>query len=333
MNARKFVLTSLLLTLFVACGRDTKSHLDINVTGLSPEKVQLKHYGWALFGADTGNLQAELIRLQPEFPHFLDADLSDSANIMQIFEFVTDTQLIALYHNSRKVFGDFGRIENELTVAFRRFHYHFPGLPVPDVFTYISGVQYEMPVLVADNKAVVAIDCYLGADNIHYRRFGIPLYLTERMTPDHLINDVFRALFEVGVIETRTSRTILDEMILAGKRLYFQEAMQPRLPDHILIGYSAAQLDWVKNYETQLWAHLIGEELLYSTDFMIFRRLFGDGPFSHDFSRESPARMGEWVGWQIVRNYMRNNAETSLEDLMQVTDSQAILIGSRYRPK
>lgn len=316
-----------------ACDRHGKNRMHINTSGLQPESVSIGQYGRALFSIDTNDLQAGLKRLQPDFMHFLDADLDDPENIRQIREFVSDTFLIRLNRESRHVFGDMGKLKEELTHAFRRFHYHFPDEPIPAVYTYVSGVHYEMPVMYADQIAVIALDCYLGADFPYYRRLGIPMYMIERMSPDHLVNDLFNTLYEVSIMPSATALTVLDEMIISGKRLYFQEAMQPNLADHLIIGYNPEQLAWVERNEARLWAFLIGEEKLFSSDLNDFNRLFRDGPFSHDFSREAPARLGEWVGWQIVRKYMKKHTEVSLADLIGLTDSQQILNDSGYRPR
>jgi hypothetical protein len=333
MNYLKRFLVLVITFAVFGCGHNAKERLNIDTRGLSPEKVTIKRYGKALFEADTSKLKEELFRLQPEFLHFLDADLEDNENIMQILDFVSDTQLIKLYKKSNEVFGDMQAVNEQLTHAFRRFQYHFPKLRLPEVYTYISGVHYEMPVMFADGIGVVAIDCYLGADYTFYRQLGIPQYQINRMTSQHMLNDLFKVVYQIMLDSSPAARTIMDEMVSAGKRLYFQEAMQPRLADHLLIGFTPEQWDWVERHEAELWAHLVGEELLFSTDFRAFNRLFGDGPFSGDFSREAPPRLGEWVGFQIVRNYMKNNPDTSLPKLIQTTDSQQILNGSRYRPK
>jgi hypothetical protein len=43
--------------------------------------------------------------------------------------------------------------------------------------------------------------------------------------------------------------------------------------------------------------------------------------------------LGRWIGWQIVRSYMKKNKETSLSELFSFSDSQQILSESGYKPK
>jgi hypothetical protein len=40
-----------------------------------------------------------------------------------------------------------------------------------------------------------------------------------------------------------------------------------------------------------------------------------------------------WVGWQIVRKYMQENKDVTLQQLMAQKDAQYILNGSKYKPK
>jgi hypothetical protein len=322
-----------LLMYAFSCNNQSKSRLNIDVSNLKPEKVILKQYGNALFECDTIHLQSELKRLQPDFYYFLNADLDNPANVKQLHGFVTDKQLVGLYLKTKQVFPDVVDLESQLTMATRRLVYHFPQYQVPEFYTYISGVYNELPVLADENAIVIGLDCYLGEKEEYYQQIGIPLYAAERMTREHIVNDVFKAIYSTQFSKRAASKTILEEMIENGKRLYFLEAIQPTLPDYLVIGYREDQLNWTLEHQAEVWAFLVSEQLLYKNDFMMFKKLFGDGPFTQEFSDQAPARLGEWIGWQIVRNFMKNSPETSLKDLVQLTDYQLILTESKYKPK
>jgi hypothetical protein len=330
---RNFLMILLSLLFLVSCERSAKSRFDFPTENLPPEKIVLKNYGQALFEADTNSLQETLKRIQPDFMPFLDADLDDTANIDRIRSFVTDTMLRRLYNVSTNTFSGTNDPRHNITDAVRRYHHHFPDATIPEIYFYISGVQFEAPVMVSKNAAVVAVDCYLGVDFAYYQQLGIPFYRILTMTNDHVVNDLVSGFYEAYIEPEQQTKTILDEMMKAGKRLYFLEAMQPETDDRLIIGYSAEQLDWVRNHEGELWAFFVGEEVLYSSDFLMFRKLFGDGPFTQDFSENAPARLGEWVGWQIVRKYARQHSDLSLNEIIAISDSQSILAGSKYKPK
>lgn len=316
-----------------ACERSYKKHLLFSTKGLEPAKVEVNDYGHALFQLDTLQFKSELSKIQNDFIHFLDADLNDSSQLMKLYNFVTDPWLINLYHQSRDVFPTYVSLEKELTSGFRRLHHYYPNIQIPQIYSYVSGVQYETPVMTDGHALVIGIDCYLGSDAMPYQQLGIPRYLSERMRPEHIGRDVFASIYDYYFTDETASQTILEEMIRAGKKLFFLEAMQPNLADQYVIGYTNSQLDWVLAHESEIWKSFVGEQLLYSSDQLIFRKLFGDGPSSQEFSADAPPRLGEWVGWQIVRHFMDQHPDICIVKLHGINDAQDILTRSRYRPK
>jgi CheY-like chemotaxis protein len=110
------------------------------------------------------------------------------------------------------------------------------------------------------------------------------------------------------------------------------DLMLPETPDTVKIGYTQKQLAWCRDNEKNIWAFLIDNELLYASGAETMRKFFTDGPFTHEFSRQAPARIGEWTGWQIVRSYMLKNPTVTPAQLFADDDAQSILIKSGYRP-
>jgi len=62
-------------------------------------------------------------------------------------------------------------------------------------------------------------------------------------------------------------------------------------------------------------------------------RYINASPTTSGFPLDSPGRTGVWIGWQIVRKYMKNFPETTLSELMQNSDYQQILNDSKYFPE
>ncbi len=60
-----------------------------------------------------------------------------------------------------------------------------------------------------------------------------------------------------------------------------------------------------------------------------------DGPFTAGLGdkNESAPKLGVWIGWQMVRKYMLENPDVTLQQLMADTDAQKILVKSKYKPK
>ena len=122
-------------------------------------------------------------------------------------------------------------------------------------------------------------------------------------------------------------------MIHQGKLMYFVDAMLPEMHDSLKIGYTKLQLDWCKKNEAQMWSQLIEYKMLYSNKRMDIIRYINASPTTSGFPLESPGRTGVWIGWQVVRQYMKKFPEKTLADLMQNSNYQQILNDSKYFPE
>jgi uncharacterized protein YjaZ len=129
-------------------------------------------------------------------------------------------------------------------------------------------------------------------------------------------------------------KTLLDEMIYFGKELYFKDMMIPFKTDAEKIGYTQDQLDWAISNESYIWRYFIEKELLYSTDSSLPNRFVAPAPFTKfylELDSESPGRLGQYIGWQIVRSYMdQNNIE--FMDMLQ-KDAIEIFNEAKFKPR
>lgn len=123
-------------------------------------------------------------------------------------------------------------------------------------------------------------------------------------------------------------------MVYAGKQLYLKDVILPTYNDADKIGYTPEQLLWCQENESYMWRYFIEDQLLYDDNPKLIPRFISPAPFSKfylEIDNESPGKVGAWIGWQIVRSYMKNN-EVSLPQLMH-TSAKEIFEKSNYKPK
>ncbi|HNY14409.1 MAG TPA: hypothetical protein PKI12_02635, partial [Bacteroidales bacterium] len=113
----------------------------------------------------------------------------------------------------------------------------------------------------------------------------------------------------------------------------FKKCMIPSVSDTLLFGFTGDQMKFCRNNESRMWLYMIEEDLLFSSDQFIIRKLTGEAPFTSYFSNESPGRAAVWIGFRIIESYMALNKNVSLGEMMEITDVQAILDGAKYRPQ
>ncbi|PLW96163.1 MAG: hypothetical protein C0591_09370 [Marinilabiliales bacterium] len=331
-NRIRLILSLVVGILVYSCQGDSQRSIRVDESALTKMDVHIKRYGEALFTIDTAQFGKGLQKIQPLFPHFLDADLNDSANIAQLYKFVTDTQTRKLFDKTMEVYPELNGLEANLADAFSRYHYFFPDNSIPHVYTYVSDMYFEQPVWINDTVMVVALDVYLGKDFILYPFLGLPQYKIRCMAPEYLATDILKAMYFEYIWPNPKQKTLLDRMIAGGKLLYYLDAVLPGTPDSIKLCYTEKKLEWAEENEKQVWAFIVQNELLYAMDFSTQSNLIQDGPFTTGFSNESPSRLGVFIGWKIIRAYMAEHPETSLQDLMNLNDAQLILQQSGYKP-
>ncbi len=330
---KRLLISFLMLMLIATACNWSKSRLNIDVSNVAIEQVNIHRYDQALFDIPLDQLPDGLKDIKPEFLFFLDTDLSDSAKINNLKEYLTHVRTVEFYQEVGRQYPDLLLLEAELTNGFRHMKYYYPDMQIPRVYAYISGGEYEMPVQFVDSVLLIALDSYLGVEFNPYAADRIPVYRMQRMVAENILPDCIRSIQKSIYPVRYPGNTLLDQMVDAGKQIYLIDAMIPDYPDRYKIGYTEDQMSWATTNAPQVWSAIIENQFLYSSHGSAIRTFLADGPFTADFSAESPPRLGAYVGWQIVKAYMEQNPDVTFEELINEADGQKILTGSKYKPK
>jgi hypothetical protein len=320
------------MTLTQSCDNKTRKSPKVDESLLIKTDIKIHRYGKALFEADTTNFLSEVNKMQPEFSLFLGNKNYTEAELKPLYNYVTDTQLISISKKVMKMYPDLTSEETQLSGAFSRYHYFFPTMRIPVVYSYVSNLYHEEPIIVNDSVVIIGLDVFLGKDFPPYASLGIPHYKIRCMTANNIAVDVMKELYIKEIAPRNEQKTLVDRMIAAGKLLYYLDAVLPNVPDSLKISYTTNQMKWVEKNKSNVWAFLVENKLFYSADYKIQTKLIEDGPFTAGFSNDSPPRLGLWLGWQIVRKYMDTHPSVSLESLINDADAQAIFNQSGYKP-
>lgn len=335
LEIKHILLYYIVVLFFISCNKSEgyKAKLNISYKDCEPRELAGKRYDQALFKIDTANFAEGLKAIQNEFVPFLTAQEITPRHLEYLKNFVTDTFCIRVNKMVQEKFKDVSDIDESMKRVYQHFHYYYPEIELPPVYYYISGIDYESsPVMMGDKAMLVSLDYYLGGDNSLYDYVGMPRFRSARCWPAYISRDLAESLYLSYIYKSRIQKDLLTEMINEGKQLYFFEAMNPSMPDSVLLGYTSDKMRWAEKHEGDIWAAIVGNDMLYSKGLDMYRNFFGDGPFTAAFSNNSPSRLGKFIGLQIVRSYMTNN-DITLQQLMKLDDIQTIFQNSRYKPK
>lgn len=270
---------------------------------------------------------ADLPRLKAEYPDFFPAEYNDSIWV----EKLSDTLQNQLETEIFKLFPDNKELEKILVPLFRHIKYYFPKFEAPEVITTTSDVDYRNKVILTDGILLIALDNYLGSEHPFY--LGIDKYISKEMKISQIGPDVAEA-FSYQYIKPPTNATFLSQIIYFGKQLYLEDIWLPHASDAEKIGYTPEEYQWAEENELYMWQFFIEKELLYSTNSKLGARFINPAPFSKfylEIDNDSPGMLGRYLGWKIVKSYMKNN-KVDVQTLM-VTDADEIFKNSKYKPK
>ncbi len=327
----------LLLCLTVISFSCTRNPLKINVSTVVID-LKVKHLDMDLLKLEKDQMEAAIPVLKSSHGEFFDLFTyrmisiggSEQENFPEmLYSFVSDTLIRELETNVAENI-DTVQLRKDLELAFKHYKYYFPEKEIPVVYTCISG--FNQSVVTAENIIGISLDKYLGADSRFYRQLGLPVYKRRNMHPEKIVPDAMYAWAVTEWPKADNANNLLSQMIHEGKMLYFMDAMLPEILDTLKIGFTKNQLDYCRKNEASMWTFMAEQKLLFSTDRMSIKRFIDDGPYTTTFTDQSPARTGAWLGWQIVRSYMKQDKDVELADLINNADSQGILNQSGYRP-
>jgi gliding motility-associated lipoprotein GldB len=310
----------LLLVLFQSCQSDSKLEKDIANIDIN---VKVERFDKLFAQASPQDLPG----LKASYPFMFAKQYPDSLWIAKM----QDTLQQQLFEEVDKKFDNFSKERNDITSLFKHLKYYSPTFKTPRVITVTSNVDYRNKVIVTDSIVLIALDTYLGKDHEFYG--NIQKYLRQNFEPSEMVPDLAGKYAEKQIYQPKR-KSLIDEMVYFGKVLYFKDVMIPFKTDEEKIGYTKVQMAWAIENEPNIWEYFVEHELLFETDPKLASRFINPAPFTKfnlDIDAESPGRLGQYIGWQIVRAYMDNN-DTDLNDMLQM-DATELFNKSKFKPR
>ena len=206
-----------------------------------------------------------------EISDYLNQNVKEKKYFYTLFAYREDAQLLAenyqlmqnpfvdtLYEEALKLLNT-GKIAFDLDQGFKKLKSHYPDFKVPKIQAVYSA--FGKDIFLSDSLFVLGLDYYLG-EQASYRP-NVYEYIKARLTPDHLVPQVFQFL-SLNFNKTKKGRrNVLDEMIYSGKAMEFAREMLPCVSDSLIIGYSSQDFANATVSEAIIWSHFLEKQLLY----------------------------------------------------------------------
>ncbi len=335
-KAMRFFSIAALLVMLCACN----SRYQYIPKDIAPVEVEVVRFDQAQLAVRPDSAYTDICQLYDDYEAFIPIYIEgilglpaiDTVFFSQLYaEFLRDTAMGFAQTNEQALaeFADISDIQSSLNTAFSRLKYLYPDWEVPSVYLFVSG--FNSSVMYYDDIIGVGVDMYLGSDYPYYNHV-VYEYQKPNMRKECIAVDVMKMYLAYHIAYNSQTNRLLDQIIFRGKQLFLLAQILPDIPAWEIMGYTPQQWQWCEQYEQAIWNRMMQKRDLFKTESSVLSSYLNEGPFTAEITQDSPGRLGQWVGWQIVSSYMRNNKDITLVELLQESDAQKILEQSFYKP-
>ncbi len=244
---------------------------------------------------------------------------------------VDGKELFSLVENQ---LSDVSDIESEFEDAYKHFKYYDPNFREPSTYFLVSGFG-GFDVDAKDSTTMIIGSEYFIKEKQQYfpRREEMPYYLYKYYDRNHMTSKVVKRLVKGLYAEfNEKDATLINSMIYWGKVFYMTEHILPKAADSIIVEYSSEEIERVEANRKETYNHFVANQLFFKQDHKAKLKYVDRRPHTNELGDNAPGRIGQYLGWDIVRSYMKNN-DVSLMELMADSDHQKIFEKAKYKPK
>jgi hypothetical protein len=313
------------------------SHITMN--------VHIDRFDQALYKLDTNQIQTGLQQLEEGYPIFLPAYIehimnfgpyADSSKLIQLQTrmLVGNSDFRGLQDSINAHFPKLDALEKSLAQSFRYIKYYIPSFQLPVKVVAFSSVISNYGAVTIDSILGIGLDMYLGKEFPVYSLLpDYPLYMIRKFSPEYIVTNCIQVLAQQRYPGADAGDKLIIQLVNVGKQQYFLEQVLPDTDDSIRLGYTKNQMEWCADNELLIWQYFVQQNLLYKADWQSNMHYMNDGPSTQGMPEDAPGRIGPFVGWRIVKQYMERHPEVTLQQLMENKDAMQIFSQSKYRPK
>jgi hypothetical protein len=313
-----FLLYGLIGLALAGCSSPT---LDPAQLGPTPKMTEIR-FDSAFFTMDSLHFESDLAKLVQQYPQFSEDYFN---RILMLSPKKESKKIGAFYKAYRPIFNATTQIEAskkatpEIIAAFKRFHYFFPTYTLPKQLIYFIGPLETYGNVVTKDGLAIGLQLYMGAASSWYYSEQIntiyPTYISRHFAPEYIVvNSIQNILndYEPLVIN---GKQLIEQMIEIGKRQYILSQCLPNASDTLLLGYTSNQLKAIEESQGDIWTFVSSQNRLFSVDPSLTTAILTEAPYNDYFGEDIPGNVGKYIGYGIVKSWMKQQKGKSKNDL------------------
>jgi hypothetical protein len=195
--------------------------------------------------------------------------------------------------------------------------YHFPGIKLPKQVVLMNNMFSG--VLLSDEQLFVGLERFLSSESDLVQ--SVPSdqlhnWQKEDMDIAYLARDMALPWIQVQLFKQEDEH-LAFHIVQAGKVLTVLQAAFPKQSETFILRYSEKDMEWANQNEELFWDYLVKEQKLFVNDVRDKANFLNEAPYTVGLPDKGPDRMGQFLGFQMVKSYLKQNKDLSLQELLE----------------
>lgn len=251
----------------------------------------------------------------------------DSQVVTGIQNFYKDPFAKRAHAAIAKQFSNLNNEKQQLLNGFKHLKHHFNEGKIPSKIVFINSC-FNVNSLSTTKEIAIGLDRNLDFKTDVIKELPgsyFPSWIKEAWNRDFLVRDAIcswvmthyvlpkndvngNAEFNWGV-----NCNLAENIVRWGKILYLTKAALPEVSNAIILRYSEEDYKWAQDNEVSFWKYLVDQSLLFKKDELMVANLLNDGPFTVGLPEKGPDRLGQYLGFRLIEEYVKNKGCSPLE--------------------
>ena len=270
------------------------------------------------------NIQPDSLKiLINQYPYLFPSSFSDEEWLN-----IKNDSIRKIIFNETQVEFKNDYLRKYISKLYYRLSDQFSNFNSPKIITINNGLDFQYKLIDIDSLVLLSLDCYLDNDELYK---AIPDYISQKMNKNYLIRDLAEKLIS-RYVNYPTNRQFLDKIIYYGK-VYNLMINNLDFGEANALYYNEKEILWAKDNEKEVWKFFIENEILFNTSNILVERFINFGPYSKfgiSIDYESSPMIGKWIGYKIVKSYLKSNNKT-IEEILNMNEYE-LYLNSNYKP-
>lgn len=252
---------------------------------------------------------------------------ADSEVISGIEQFYRDPFAKRVSAAIQKQFADLSSEKKQLLDGFKHLKYHFQDGKFPQSIVFINSC-FNVNSLSTSREIAIGLDRNLDEKTDVIQELPgsyFPTWIKEAWNRNFLVRDAICSWVMTHYVLPNVSDgdpsdfnwgvncNLAENIVRWGKILYLTKAAIPEVSNAIILRYTENDFKWAQDNEVSFWKYLVDQNVLFKKDELMVANLLNDGPFTVGLPEKGPDRMGQYLGFRLVEEYVKNKGCTPKE--------------------